>query len=228
MADADPARCRPERVSTAWTEKSFVGAHFMNRQIKNKKTLKKSSPDRNSPSIEAKEFAKEEDLKEGEPNLWRHGEVDHDAVLKALARALEQTEEAYLAMADRALDENPELALMGSCILVALMKDKDVYVLNVGDSRAIVAQERNEQPLLSSIYGDTNKRCCGRDNHSRQDLERISEESPVGTCASGFVTTFGPSLFNSSLDAVQLSIDHSTSIEEVRCFLSRSVENFQV
>ena len=190
----------------------------MNRQIKNKMTLKKSSPDRNSPLIEAKESAKEEDSKEGEPNLWRHGEVDHDAVLKALARALELTEEAYLAMADRALDENPELALMGSCILVALMKDKDVYVLNVGDSRAILAQKKNEHHLLSSFNSDTTKRGSGgRDAISRQDLERISEESPI---ANGgvpkSVAELGPPLFNSSLSALQLSTDHSTNIQEVR------------
>ncbi|KAF3519782.1 hypothetical protein DY000_02064382, partial [Brassica cretica] len=34
----------------------------------------------------------------------------------------EQTEEAYLDTADKMLKENPELALMGSCVLVMLMK----------------------------------------------------------------------------------------------------------
>ena len=191
---------RQERVSTTGSGKSCSIPKFMNKKSQNQEPHKKFRLNRGESLVEAKEVTKD---------------TDHDSVLRALARALELTEEAYLAMTDHALEENPELALMGSCILVALMKDKDVYVLNVGDSRAIVAQERTEHPLLSSIYGDTNKRCCGRDNNNRQDLERISEESPV---PSGFVTTFGPSLFNSSLDAVQLSIDHSTSIEEVSFF----------
>ena len=65
------------------------------------------------------------------------GPVDHGLVLSALSRALEVTELAYLDMTDKLLDTNPELALMGSCLLVALMRDEDVYVMNVGDSRAI-------------------------------------------------------------------------------------------
>jgi pyruvate dehydrogenase phosphatase len=30
--------------------------------------------------------------------------------------------------------------MMGSCVLVVLMKGADVYVMNVGDSRAVLAQ----------------------------------------------------------------------------------------
>ncbi|RDX82540.1 Protein phosphatase 2C 29, partial [Mucuna pruriens] len=67
------------------------------------------------------------------------GPVDHELVLRALSRALEITELAYLDMTDKLIDTNPELALMGSCLLVVLMRDEDVYVMNVGDSRAIVA-----------------------------------------------------------------------------------------
>lgn len=31
---------------------------------------------------------------------------------------------------------------MGSCVLVMLMKDQDVYVMNLSDSHGILAQER--------------------------------------------------------------------------------------
>ncbi|KAG0467612.1 hypothetical protein HPP92_018597 [Vanilla planifolia] len=41
--------------------------------------------------------------------------------------------------------ENPELALMGSCVLVMLMRGKDVYLMNVGDSRAVLAQTSCEE-----------------------------------------------------------------------------------
>ncbi|PKA63377.1 putative protein phosphatase 2C 23 [Apostasia shenzhenica] len=45
-------------------------------------------------------------------------------------------------MADKMVAENPELALMCSCILVMLMKGKDVYLMNVGDNRAVLTQTR--------------------------------------------------------------------------------------
>uniref|UniRef100_A0ACD5XAG5 Uncharacterized protein n=1 Tax=Avena sativa TaxID=4498 RepID=A0ACD5XAG5_AVESA len=68
-----------------------------------------------------------------------NGENDHIAVLKALARALRKTEEAYLGIADEMVGEFPELALMGSCVLSMLMKGEDMYVMGVGDSRAVLA-----------------------------------------------------------------------------------------
>ncbi|VVA91533.1 unnamed protein product [Arabis nemorensis] len=64
--------------------------------------------------------------------------TNHYDVLHALSRALRKTEEAYLDAADKMLDENPELALMGSCVLVMLLKGEDIYVMNVGDSRAVL------------------------------------------------------------------------------------------
>ncbi|KAJ0546354.1 putative protein-serine/threonine phosphatase [Helianthus annuus] len=84
--------------------------------------------------------------------------VNHSDVLKALAQGLKKTEEAYLDTADQMLVENPELALMGSCVLVMLMKGEDVYVMNVGDSRAVLAQKPEPD-----IW--------------RQDLEKIHEET---------------------------------------------------
>jgi len=67
-----------------------------------------------------------------------NSENDHLAVLKALARALRKTEEAYLDVADKMVGEFPELALMGSCVLAMLMKGEDMYLMNVGDSRAVL------------------------------------------------------------------------------------------
>jgi hypothetical protein len=83
-------------------------------------------------------------------------------VLKALARALRKTEEAYLDVADKMVGEFPELALMGSCVLAMLMKGEDMYLMNVGDSRAVLG-------TMDSV-----------------DLEQISEGSfdgLVGDCS---------------------------------------------
>ncbi|CAN6326434.1 unnamed protein product [Urochloa humidicola] len=63
-----------------------------------------------------------------------------EEVLEALARALKGTEAAFFAEAEARAAECPELAMMGSCVLVVLIKGADVYVMNVGDSRAVLAQ----------------------------------------------------------------------------------------
>uniref|UniRef100_A0A0D9W0T5 protein-serine/threonine phosphatase n=1 Tax=Leersia perrieri TaxID=77586 RepID=A0A0D9W0T5_9ORYZ len=109
-----------------------------------------------------------------------NSENDHIAVLKALTRALHKTETAYLDIADKMVGEFPELALMGSCVLTMLMKGEDMYIMNVGDSRAVLA-------TMDSV-----------------DLEQISQGSfdgSVGDCPP-------------CLSAVQLTSDHSTSVEE--------------
>lgn len=122
--------------------------------------------------------------------------INHSDVLKALSQALKKTEEAYLDIADKMLNVNPELALMGSCVLVMLMKGDDVYVMNVGDSRAVLAQNAEPDYWLGKI---------------RQDLERINEE-PVHDIEA----LAGDRAFSSAnLTAFQLSMDHSTSVDEV-------------
>ncbi|KZV26741.1 putative protein phosphatase 2C 4-like [Dorcoceras hygrometricum] len=119
------------------------------------------------------------------------GSTNHAEVLKALSQALKKTEDAYLDLADKMVMDNPELALIGSCVLVMLMKGDDLYVLNVGDSRAVLAQKK--EPDLWS-----------------QDLERINEETLYD------LESFDGDGSNPqpSLVSVQLTMDHSTSIEE--------------
>ncbi|KAL8136158.1 hypothetical protein AgCh_010671 [Apium graveolens] len=72
----------------------------------------------------------------------------HSDVLKALSEALRKTEESFLEMTDTMLDDNPELALMGSCVLVMMMKGDDVYLMNVGDSRAVLAQKLHLERIV--------------------------------------------------------------------------------
>ncbi|KAL7595281.1 protein phosphatase 2C 29 [Lactuca sativa] len=115
----------------------------------------------------------------------KSGPVDHELVLKAMSRALEVTELAYLDMTDKVMDQYPELALMGSCLLAVLMRDEDVYVMNLGDSRAIVAQHDEIEEVGSS--------------HTEDNVVKESIEVPIE---------------DSRLTALQLSTDHSTSIEE--------------
>nr|CAD1833781.1 unnamed protein product [Ananas comosus var. bracteatus] len=140
----------------------------------------------------------------------KSGPVDHDEVLKAMTRALEVTEESYMEMVEKALDKNPELALMGSCVLVMLMKDQDVYVMNLGDSRIILAQDRLNND-------DMRHRNRSRESLVRMELDRISEESPIhnpNSLISNVNKKRELSLCRLKMRAAQLSTDHSTSIEE--------------
>ncbi|CAH8379758.1 unnamed protein product [Eruca vesicaria subsp. sativa] len=115
--------------------------------------------------------------------------TNHGDVLKALVTALRKTEDAYLELADTMVEENPELALMGSCVLVTLMKGEDVYVMNVGDSRAVLARKPN----------------VGVGSRRQKELERIMEVREM------FVN--GATMRN-SLVPLQLNKEHSTRIEE--------------
>lgn len=121
----------------------------------------------------------------------KEGPLDHALVLQAMSRALEVTENAYLDMTDKVLDTSPELALMGSCLLAVLMRDEDVYVMNVGDSRAIVAHFEGED-YSSDIDGIVEEPSC------------IVEMAKKTSSKTGL-----------RLSAQQLSADHNTSIEEV-------------
>lgn len=115
-------------------------------------------------------------------------EVNHSDVLKAMSEGLRKTEEAYFEVADQMLVENPELALMGACVLVMLMKGEHVYLMNVGDSRAVLA--RCVDPSLWELL------VKDRDNeNSWQEMDHL--DRPTG------------------VNALQLSVDHSTSVEEV-------------
>ncbi|KAL6145987.1 hypothetical protein ACLB2K_056670 [Fragaria x ananassa] len=111
-------------------------------------------------------------------------------VLKAISEALRKTEEAYLDAADKMVTENPELALMGSCVLVMLMKGDDVFLMNVGDSRAVLARKA--------------------DHKIKRNLERINEEALCERRSSNADELY--SLNN--LTSVQLTIDHSTNVKE--------------
>lgn len=120
--------------------------------------------------------------------------ASHAEVLEAMNQALSRTEEDFFDIADKMAEENPELALMGSCVLAVLMKGEDVYLMNVGDSRAVLGQKVEMK--------------------SRQDLERISEESlhegQVFGGGGGGLLDLPP-----TLAAVQLNLEHSTCVEEV-------------
>ncbi|XP_009780604.1 probable protein phosphatase 2C 40 [Nicotiana sylvestris] len=60
-------------------------------------------------------------------------------VLNSLEQALTQAENDFLHMVEQEMDDRPDLVSIGSCVLVALLLGKNLYVLNAGDSRAVLA-----------------------------------------------------------------------------------------
>lgn len=75
----------------------------------------------------------------------------HSGVLLALSEALRKTEDAFLKGVDEVINKDPVLAMMGSCVLVMLMKGEDVYLMNVGDSRAVLATATSHHDSAKSL-----------------------------------------------------------------------------
>jgi serine/threonine protein phosphatase PrpC len=213
-------------VQRQGTRKSIISSKIRKMYRKQKSLRKKLFPwsyDWHIEEIYADERVVEPS---GPSRRWKSGIVDHDAVLRAMTRALQHTEEEYMEMVEKDLDKNAELALMGSCVLVMLMKDQDVYVMNLGDSRAILAQERpnDRHPNPNLVKDDMGYKNRSRESLVRMELDRISEESPMHN-QNNQVNMINKnreiSICRLKMRAVQLSTDHSTSIEEV-CFLKFS------
>ncbi|KAL6650672.1 hypothetical protein ACP70R_009597 [Stipagrostis hirtigluma subsp. patula] len=66
-------------------------------------------------------------------------ETFRGGVLNCLAAAVEQAENDFLCMVEQEMDDRPDLVSVGSCVLVALLHGTDLCILNLGDSRAVLA-----------------------------------------------------------------------------------------
>lgn len=62
-----------------------------------------------------------------------------DDVLDCLVRALAQAESDFIYMVEQSMEDRPDLVSIGSCVLTVLLQGRDLYVLNLGDSRAVLA-----------------------------------------------------------------------------------------
>ncbi|XP_010548942.1 PREDICTED: probable protein phosphatase 2C 40 [Tarenaya hassleriana] len=66
-------------------------------------------------------------------------------VLDCLSRALVQAENDFLRMVEQEMEDRPDLVSVGSCVLIALLVGEDLYILNLGDSRAVLATYRGNE-----------------------------------------------------------------------------------
>ncbi|KAK1591759.1 hypothetical protein Q3G72_013160 [Acer saccharum] len=91
--------------------------------------------DGKSPSINDNSFS----IKDWCPKLEISSGSFRHAVLDSLQRALIQAENDFLYMVEQEMEERPDLVSVGSCVLVVLLHGNNLYTLNLGDSRAVLA-----------------------------------------------------------------------------------------
>ncbi|CBI26073.3 unnamed protein product, partial [Vitis vinifera] len=76
-------------------------------------------------------------------------------VLDSLQRSLSQAEHDFLYMVEQEMEDRPDLVSVGSCVLVVLLIGNDLYTVNLGDSRAVLAtytkDYMNEDERLKAI-----------------------------------------------------------------------------
>ncbi|XP_047331734.1 probable protein phosphatase 2C 23 [Impatiens glandulifera] len=104
-------------------------------------------------------------------------DVKSKNVLKSLSEGLRKTESTFFQISDMMLKEHPELCLMGSCVLVMVMKSEDIYLMNVGDSRAVLARDEREKMNLDDDFNLSAIQMTMDHNTSvEEEVKRIKEE----------------------------------------------------
>ena len=102
-------------------------------------------------------------------------------VLDGLRQALFQTENDFLEKVEQEMQERSDLVMVGSCVLVVLMYGRNLYTLNLGDSRAVLASSKAPNSSVmsnsrSSLYAvELTERHVVEDARER---ERVMSEHP--------------------------------------------------
>ncbi|XWS39038.1 hypothetical protein CRYUN_Cryun18bG0015800 [Craigia yunnanensis] len=91
--------------------------------------------------IDSKKYESAESFmrKSADPKMEVSSDSFRHGVLDSLQRALSQAENDFLYMVEQEMEDRPDLVSVGSCVLVMLLHGKDLYTLNLGDSRAVLA-----------------------------------------------------------------------------------------
>lgn len=76
-------------------------------------------------------------------------------VLVALRQSLVKTETDFQDKVELEMGERPDLVMVGSCVLVLLMYSHNLYTLNLGDSRAVLATSKVSTTATKLYNGST-------------------------------------------------------------------------
>lgn len=117
-------------------------------------------------STEVNNFTK----KNPSPKVDVSSDSFRQGVLDSLQRALSQAENDFLYMVEQEMEDRPDLVSVGSCVLVMFLVGKDLYTLNLGDSRAVLASYGEENEMS---YSGMLKAVQLTDNHTvENEVER--------------------------------------------------------
>ncbi|CBI29294.3 unnamed protein product, partial [Vitis vinifera] len=104
----------------------------------------------------------------------------HHSVTDCLIRAVAQAESDFMYMVEQEMEDRPDLVSVGSCILVGLLHGNNFYVLNLGDSRAILATNETREDGKLKVIQLTETHSVDNEIEYRKLLDDHPEDpSPV-------------------------------------------------
>jgi pyruvate dehydrogenase phosphatase len=71
-----------------------------------------------------------------------------------IKKAFDATEEGFLHLVKRSWPARPQIASVGSCCLLGAITDGDLYVANLGDSRAVLGRRESEGRANSPMVAE--------------------------------------------------------------------------
>ncbi|WOL01799.1 putative protein phosphatase 2C 39 [Canna indica] len=101
-------------------------------------------------------------------------------VLDCLTRALLQAENDFIYRVEQEMEDRPDLVCVGSCVLTVVLHGMDLYVMNLGDSRAVLATRdlaKNGSPQavqLTETHSLDNE-----EEHRRVLIDHPDDPSPI-------------------------------------------------
>ncbi|CAI9786282.1 unnamed protein product [Fraxinus pennsylvanica] len=102
-----------------------------------------------------------------------HGGLSVDVIKKAF----NATEEDFTRLVKRSLPIRPQIVSVGSCCLVGAISDGELYVANLGDSRAVLGSQGSDgKRLAERLSTDHNVSC---ENVRREVEAQHPDDSPI-------------------------------------------------
>ncbi|XVF66231.1 hypothetical protein PTKIN_Ptkin10aG0019100 [Pterospermum kingtungense] len=119
-----------------------------------------------------------------DPKMGVSSDSFRRGVLDSLQRALSQAETDFLNMVEQEMEDRPDLVSVGSCVLVTLLYGKNLYTLNLGDSRAVLAtydegNDMGQSERLKAIQLTDSHTVDNEVERTRLLLEHPDDSMPV-------------------------------------------------
>ncbi|KAL8541552.1 hypothetical protein ACS0TY_002715 [Phlomoides rotata] len=113
------------------------------------------------------------------PYLHKFSKEQGGLSTEVIKKAFNATEEEFTRLVKRSLPVKPQIASVGSCCLVGAISDGELYVANLGDSRAVLGRRGfdGEKKLVAERLSTDHNVSC---EEVRREVEaRHPDDSPV-------------------------------------------------